>query len=197
MSTSIRFALVTSIALLGCWPQFPISDGYGHDAAMEATITDCDYLDATMEETFHNPCGTDSGLTWCTMTSATTGQCVDTTIDDINCGGCGITCVNGHCTNSQCVCPTGETACLDFPFERCVDLSSSPLSCGICNNNCGAFACNQGQCTGCEGGWTLCTGGLCVPSTFSWPTACGGCGVVCDSGTCVVDNTGHGIMCGM
>lgn len=187
---------ILSLMLLGfsfCWPQFPIRDA-GQDASIEVETYDA-VQDIVQEEAYHNPCGADSGLTWCPSNSATTGQCVDTTIDDINCGTCGLTCINGRCTNSQCVCPPGETVCLDFPFERCTDISSSQANCGFCGNNCGTFSCAQGLCTGCEPNWTLCSG-ACVPSTFPWPTSCGGCGVVCDSGICIVDNTGRGIMCG-
>src|SRR5690349_18694449 len=60
----------------------------------------------------------DAGLTACH------GNCVDTSSDPYNCGGCDDACYEGYCSGGSCViaqeCPPGATDC----FGSCVDTSS-------------------------------------------------------------------------
>ena len=72
------------------------------------------------------------------------GTCVDLTSDKTNCGLCGTRCgTNETCTNSQCVCAAGYTAC----SGSCVDLQTSAIDCGSCNNACpNGKVCTTGMC---------------------------------------------------
>lgn len=61
------------------------------------------------------------------------GACVDTTIDEAHCGGCGIECgPTQTCLSSICACDTGLVTCGD----ECADLSSDTTHCGDCGNDC-------------------------------------------------------------
>jgi hypothetical protein len=176
---------------VGCWPSFPSDAGASDVLEVSASAPDV-VIEA-------GPCGLRSPESFCPSppTSVTSGVCVDLTTDDSNCGGCGVACLGGGvCVHGSCLCGAGTSPCSSGTSWRCIDLNHDPFNCGSCANNCGAFQCLGGLCTGCEPGWTLC-GGLCVPSTFSWPVACGACGSNCDSGVCIVDSTGRGRQCGL
>ena len=86
-------------------------------------------------------------------------QCVDTTSDGANCGGCGIDCGPGRlCSASACVCGPGLRTCAG----ACTDTAADPKSCGGCG-----IACPTGQ---------LCQGGACVDRCTGGAVECnGGC----------------------
>ncbi|HEY7372556.1 MAG TPA: glycoside hydrolase family 30 beta sandwich domain-containing protein [Polyangia bacterium] len=98
------------------------------------------------------------------------GQCIDTTSDSDNCGGCGIPCLGGHtCQNRQCACPAGLLEC----SGSCV--ASDATHCGTCSNACtGNQVCAGGSCT------SMCTGG-----TTPCGTACCGSNQTCTNNACV------------
>lgn len=138
-----------------------------------------------------NPC--DSGFLYCPA-SATSGQCVNVMNDPANCGACNATC-NGTCFTGLCTCSLGEVACTSPLTTVCTDLASDPLNCGACFNDCGPGPCVNGACLSCSPGFANCSG-TCVANRFMLPDNCGGCGVVCDSGVCIVNAQGIGVGCG-
>jgi len=76
------------------------------------------------------------------------GNCVDTSTDPRNCGGCGNSCAIGQaCTAGACVtlsCPAGQSLC----SGRCIDTSTDIRNCGTCGNSCAiGQACTAGMCT--------------------------------------------------
>src|SRR5262249_20716051 len=82
------------------------------------------------------------------------GTCIDTHMDDSNCGTCGKQCSSGRsCVRGDCDCSASATDC----GGKCVDTSSDPQHCGGCNTVCSG-ACLSGQCsTMCTGaGFTMC-----------------------------------------
>ena len=120
-------------------------------------------------------------------------QCVDTSSDSQNCGGCGIPCGNGQsCQAGQCKCQPGLLSC----SGSCVP--SDATHCGDCATACQANqVCSNNACTSsCTGGQTLC-GTACVDTTSS-NTDCGSCGHACASNqhcaasTCVANTGGVG-----
>jgi len=100
-------------------------------------------------------------------------QCLNTTSDPDNCGGCGIPCLGGHtCQASQCKCPSGLLEC----NGSCV--ASDATHCGSCTN----------ACTGNQ----VCSGTTCSSSCSSGApcgTACCGSNQTCTNNACI-DNTG-------
>lgn len=53
--------------------------------------------------------GTDGPPPSCTVCNS---QCVDTNVDNANCGRCGIACTNGQtCQSAKCACPTDQVFC--------------------------------------------------------------------------------------
>jgi hypothetical protein len=148
------------------------------------------------------------------------GECVDTSADTRNCGGCGRACPPGEgCVDGACVCGQGRERC----GGECVDTSSDPRNCGGCGHACKAGGvCHDGRCSCetatcpqgqhpdpeqacecvCDSG-ELCDGG-CV-DVDSDPANCGSCGNTCADGDvcvsgecrCVWAPTGMpGIRCG-
>jgi hypothetical protein len=63
------------------------------------------------------------------------GACVDTKIDNDNCGMCGNACVamTEQCVESQC-CKVGETVC----NGTCTNINKDPMNCGMCGKQCPA-----------------------------------------------------------
>jgi hypothetical protein len=86
------------------------------------------------------PAECEDGLTSCG------GKCVALNVDIENCGGCGIGCFEGTCSNGSCVpfnnCPPNLTNC----YESCVDTSSDPYNCGGCDLYCESGVCQFGSC---------------------------------------------------
>jgi hypothetical protein len=89
-------------------------------------------------------------------------SCVDLQSDPLNCGSCGLTCVNGTaCVNGLC---NGDTVCgpghadsycnldagisyLCCPGAGCIDTSGDSQNCGACGNVCAQpTACDAGAC---------------------------------------------------
>jgi len=70
--------------------------------------------------------------------------CVDTTMDDSNCGQCGHACSGGSsCSNSTCQCSGGMTLCSGV----CVDTMTDNSNCGSCGAPCtGGSTCTSGTC---------------------------------------------------
>lgn len=124
----------------------------------------------------------------------------DTMGDPFNCGACGHRCPQGNnCSCGQCIAPCAQgmaTCC-----GGCANLMTDPMNCGACSNACQSMGtgdipeCAGGHCTftcpdaGPEGGAIITCGadsgspGCYDPSNS--PQACGGCGNVCTSGSCV------------
>ena len=103
-------------------------------------------------------------------------ECVNTTADKNNCGGCGIPCsTGGSCQGGQCQCQGGLMDC----NGSCVP--SDANHCGTCTNSCQATeVCLNGTCaTDCVA-QTVC-GTACVDLTTS-DANCGNCGHACGSG---------------
>src|SRR5437764_12659887 len=71
-------------------------------------------------------------------------MCRDTNSDNVNCGGCGVTCANDSvCRGGKCVpipctcpvqCPSGQIACNGV----CVNPQTDSANCGACGNACPA-----------------------------------------------------------
>ena len=79
--------------------------------------------------------------------------CADLQSDNLNCGGCGITCTGGEaCVNGACTCPPSQTFCGGV----CTNMQTDPANCGSCGKAC---ATSQG-----------CVGGSCVPLTQACQT---------------------------
>jgi hypothetical protein len=108
------------------------------------------------------------------------GDCVDTRVDDQNCGACHNSCTTDQrCQNGACVvwCPAGQTNCSGI----CVNTHNDPANCNGCGMACPAGQlCSDGNC-GCPAGQTPC-GGACV-NTQNDLNNCGGCNRPCASGT--------------
>jgi hypothetical protein len=74
------------------------------------------------------------------------GGCIPTSVDPMNCGGCGHTCQTGMvCSGGGCAmnCLTGLSPC----NQSCVDTASDNLHCGGCNHPCpSGTGCSDGTC---------------------------------------------------
>jgi hypothetical protein len=74
------------------------------------------------------------------------GQCVDTSVDPGNCGGCGVACASGQVCESG-ACTTCPSTAPDFCNGTCTALASDPGNCGGCGNVCAAgTSCQSGTC---------------------------------------------------
>ena len=101
-------------------------------------------------------------------------DCIDTSSDPMNCGGCGIPCSTGQiCQGGSCQCQSGLMLC----NGSCVP--SDATHCGSCSVSCqSSQVCSNGTCaSSCDTGLTLC-GSSCVDTTAS-STNCGSCGTAC------------------
>jgi hypothetical protein len=165
-------------------------------------------------------CVANSGAVGTCCPSGFSSMCMDITSDPNNCGGCGISCGGGTCTNG--VCSTTQAPCtkghagqyckLDAgtqfaccPGGGCTDTSADPKNCGRCGSlcdpglscvgsTCVALTCTtttQGQyCEDDAGTLGSCCGTSCV-HRGSDPNNCGGCGITClSSETCVSGDCG-------
>ncbi len=106
------------------------------------------------------------------------GFCTDTSMDNSNCGNCGVACTNGQtCMNSQC---SGGGNCTGKQIMcngSCTDTSSDNNNCGSCGNKCtnGQTCSNSkcsggGQMTGCSG-LVMCING-CAMGDMTCPQTC-------------------------
>jgi len=119
------------------------------------------------------------------------GQCVDTTRDNSNCGGCGYvcnaytSCVGSGCQQTSCM--PGQANCGGDAGVECVDLTSDPNNCGACGNACELYAtCSAGKCVlSCpaDAGLSACSGdaGATCVDTATDNSNCGGCNIACNS----------------
>jgi hypothetical protein len=75
-------------------------------------------------------------------------NCVDTDLDNQNCGGCGNVCITngGHtCWDGNCTCPPSiPEACAD---GMCVNFEHDPTHCGGCGYRCKSGRCIDGRCS--------------------------------------------------
>lgn len=135
--------------------------------------------------------------------------CVDTAVDNLNCGGCGpaFQCGAGlQCMSGRCVAPTCTSATAGRPCTKdggvagsccgtsCAQLSTDPLSCGSCGRQCAqGETCSQGRCAlavcdafaqgapcHLDAGVGTCCGSSCV-STQADPVNCGFCNRQCQA----------------
>jgi stigma-specific protein Stig1 len=144
-------------------------------------------------------CPNGAGITCPNGQSFCNGQCIVTSGDPKNCGGCNQVCASGtFCAGSTCVpgCPPPLAVC----SAQCVDEQNDPANCGSCGNACAAeFFCVGGKCIfGCP--LTKCMNNtLCVDTNVD-VNNCGFCGNactinnICCSGHCV--NFSTNLNCG-
>jgi hypothetical protein len=175
---------------------------------------------ATCQDFSGGICVAQSGSIGSCCPQGFSSTCIDVASDPMNCGGCGVscgggTCTNGVCSNSAAACPKGHAgeycnldAGLTFaccPGAGCVDTSKDQNNCGRCGGQCTfGLSCVEGQCVAltctasvqndsCESdGGTLgtCCGTSCV-HRGSDPNNCGSCGRKCvGSETCVSSECG-------
>jgi hypothetical protein len=139
-------------------------------------------------------------------------ECVNTSRDAYNCGGCGNECIGGSsCEYGQCVCGFGEEGCIDrYGGAECTNISNDPSNCGGCGVTCpNGSSCHVGICecgfgnsncpdsTKCQNGDCDCQvwQTLCPVNSFQidfdfWcvntnddSSNCGDCGVICPPGS--------------
>jgi hypothetical protein len=63
------------------------------------------------------------------------GGCIDVSVDEANCGGCGNVCdAVQQCILGRCefACPSGQADC----GAGCIDVTADPANCGGCGNVC-------------------------------------------------------------
>jgi hypothetical protein len=148
-------------------------------------------------------CQCDESYTACPVGEATTA-CIQLQTDPRNCNACGNQCPPGQqCATGICACPMSSNIArceTDDGGFQCVDLTSDG-NCGACD-----LACGQNQeCAAVDGGPAECVcqdggpgvrfescAGVCT-NTNADPFNCGGCSVVCFSGSCFVGDAGTGV----
>ncbi len=82
-------------------------------------------------------------------------QCVDTSLDPENCGGCSNICASGVCLVGTClVCASDESVC----GQTCMNLATDPDNCGTCGNSCGSGLCSNGLCEAAGTGYAIVIG---------------------------------------
>jgi alpha-tubulin suppressor-like RCC1 family protein len=113
----------------------------------------------------------------CAGGACCSGECKDTTADPANCGGCNNLCFAGEqCMASMCRC-AGTLCAAPGPTQICTNLMSDPKNCLQCGHICPRGAvCSSSGCI-CPAGLTECRGG-CVDLQFD-NNNCGRCGVRC------------------
>ncbi len=123
--------------------------------------------------------------------------CVNTDVDDDNCGSCGTKCQKteicqkGHCVDLEnpktCEDGCGDGACCN---DTCVDLTSDNENCGSCGNSCGeGLFCRNSSCQPaclCDEGMLCNNEGSCVPKCGE--KACKANEICCDD-ECVAPDT--------
>jgi hypothetical protein len=91
-----------------------------------------------------------SGVNTCSVpTTSCNGQCVDTTSDPQNCGGCFNACTGGTRVASACICPPADgTLCTASGSSHvCADTTSDSNNCGGCGIVChGGTICVNAAC---------------------------------------------------
>jgi hypothetical protein len=142
--------------------------------------------------------------------------------DPQNCGQCGLACLAGQaCVESQCVditcpadaggftvtCSTGDGGSGVCCASGCTSIETDVANCGECGKAClTGQTCSFGtclfvDCTAPESGGELCTnpatglGGACCAGSCvqeSTDLNCGGCGIVCPTGTTCEEEVGNG-----
>jgi hypothetical protein len=117
--------------------------------------------------------------------------CVDTAVDQNNCGECGNVCGEGEvCSNGECgsSCGGAYAEC----GGKCANVQYDINNCGACGKKCGTGqVCSQGACSaGCGTGAALCgdSSTFCA-DTMNDRANCGGCGIKCAKDD--VCNQGH------
>ena len=91
-----------------------------------------------------------AGACACPSDAVCSGACVDTSVDDANCGGCDNPCgPDASCSAGACQCPGGLTFCNHY----CVDVKTDARHCGSCGAPCDDGAeCVNGACKLCSSG---------------------------------------------
>ena len=134
-------------------------------------------------------CGQGLGMKCCA------NQCIDTSRDARNCGGCGVSCMTPNagsaCVNGQCTagaCRAGWGDCNNNPGDGCetnlrVDTSNC-MGCGMTCSIAHAVAACGGGCylAACSYGYEDCNSDPkdgCEVATLADAKNCGGCGMLC------------------
>ena len=176
-----------------------------NDAAMDAADA---AVDARVVRVDSGPeCEMTCGLTEHCCLVGGEPQCIDTSEDPENCGGCNVLCAEGRgtsCQRSRCVCGAVDIGCRgdrnswccpprgDMLMNYCANFDQDGADCGECG-----LACNPRISDRCDGGRcrcgdlrTPCVGtpdSICCPGrvtsscvdTTSDPNNCGACGRRC------------------
>ena len=126
----------------------------------------------------------DGGSGFCCRSSC---EAIDFMADPNNCGGCGIVCPDGMCGSGCCAngcasgCSAGQTCSnVDFVSMSC----GGQVSKGCFPSTCAGLA--DGATCALQSGPAAGEAGLCCGQTCVEPdgtTNCGGCGIICPSGT--------------